>query len=122
MLVPVALSAQLNITGLVPGQQAAAEPMSVSISRIAPQNRDTLSISLLLQMEKNIHVYAAESLFFKVSITDRQGLGEGIVTLPESRSFTNFDKSVVDVFVGGQSITIKHPILSDSWSLDGTLR
>lgn len=122
MLVPVALTAQLNITGLAPGRQAAAEPISVSISRITPENRDTLTISLLLQMEKNIHVYSAESLFFKIDITGKQGLDEEIVTLPESRSFTNFDKSVVDIFVDGQSIILKHPIRSDSWSLEGTIR
>ena len=92
------------------------EPVSIAITRNAPDRMDTLSITLTLQMEKQIHLYSAESHFFKAAVSQKQGLENGTIELPKPKLFTNFDKTVVPVFVGGQKILLKHPIISADWS------
>ncbi|MBN1306954.1 MAG: thioredoxin family protein [Chitinispirillaceae bacterium] len=102
-------------------QQPMKEPVTITISRNTPENNDTLSLTLTLQMEKNIHIYSAESLFFKISISDKAGLGEGTIELPEPKTFVNFDKSTVSVYTGGEKIIIMHPVTASDWFLVGTV-
>jgi thioredoxin:protein disulfide reductase len=113
---------QLQLSGIDLGKKRLQEPVSIAIARDTAQAQDTLSIALTLHMEKHIHIYSAESLFFKASIATHQGLGQPVVGLPHPNPFTNFDKSVVHVFVNGQKILIKCPILAPEWSLAGQVR
>ncbi|MBN1577031.1 MAG: thioredoxin family protein [Chitinispirillaceae bacterium] len=122
LLLSLNAAAQLQLSGeLTPSQQPVKEPVTLTISRNTPISKDTLSITLTLRMEKNIHIYSAESLFFKISIPDTSGLGKGTIELPKPKSFVNFDKSTVSVYVGGQKIIIRHPVAAPDWSLAGTI-
>ncbi len=116
-----AASAQLQLSGLSLRQPEKKDPVSLTITRIDPDRKDTLALALTLGMEKHVHIYSAESLFFKISLT-KKGLGDASIVLPEPKPFTNFDKTVVSVFVNGQKILLKLPILSPDWSLGGTLQ
>ena len=115
-------AAQLQLSGIDLGKKSLQEPVSIAITRDTTHAKDSLFIALTLHMEKHFHIYAAESLFFKVSISQKRGLGETSIVLPKPKSFVNFDKSVVPVFVNGQKIVIKCPILAPEWSLAGIVR
>ena len=61
-------------------------------------------------------------LFFLRKVVRGNALREGTIKLPEPKSFVNFDKSTVSVYIGGQKIIIRHPIAAPDWLLAGTAR
>jgi thioredoxin:protein disulfide reductase len=120
MLLAATVSAQVPLSGIDAGRQPPPkDPLSITISRIHPDNKDTLTLALTLRMDKHIHIYSTQSLFFKLAVNKKQGLGQTRIELPKPKRLVNFDKSVVNVFVNGQTIVIKHPIITPDWSLTG---
>lgn len=113
---------QLDLSGLTPPAPAAGEPVSITITRPDGTSKDTLHIALTFSMKKNIHLYAAESLFFKIIVNNRKGLGKETIRLPKTVPFTNFDKTTVGVYTDGHTIDMTLPILSESWALGGSVR
>jgi thioredoxin:protein disulfide reductase len=118
----IASFAQIQLSGLDLSKTHINEPVSIAIARNSPDSKDSLFITLTLQMEEHVHIYSAESLFFKVAILKNDGLGDALIRLPEPKPFTNFDKTVTSVFVNGQKIIIKLPMVSPDWSLGGTVQ
>jgi thioredoxin:protein disulfide reductase len=115
-----AACAQIQLSGSNLPREESKEPVSIAISRNNPERADTLSLTLALQMEKHVHIYSAESLFFKVEIVQRKGLGRAAIRLPRPGLFTNFDTTAVSVYVNGQKIVITAPITAPDWRIEGT--
>jgi thiol:disulfide interchange protein len=114
--------AQISLSGLNFQKQQVKEPVTVSISVNKPESIDTVSISMTLHMAKNIHIYSAESLFFKLAIIDTHGLAHGSIEYPAAHVFTNFDKSLVEVYIDNQSFIIKHRITAPDWTFRGNIQ
>ncbi|MBN1758082.1 MAG: thioredoxin family protein [Chitinispirillaceae bacterium] len=112
---------QLDLSGLNPLQQKIKEPVELKISRDTTSPPDTLVLALTFKMDKNVHLYAAESLFFKCSVDTMDGTGDAIIDLPEPHPFTNFDKTSVGVYTDGQQIRLQFPLKKNSWSVKGTV-
>ena len=118
----VPLYAQIELSGLAPLQGKESEPVTIDISREQSASGDSVSVFLTLKMKKEIHIYAAESLFFKVSLIEQLGLDPAVISLPKGKPFTNFDKSVVPVFINNQQIRISGKIANQKWSVKGTVQ
>lgn len=122
VLAIVPLRAQFDLSSLAPPPGEITEPVTIDISRELSSGGDSVSILLTLKMKKEIHIYAAESLFFKVAFIEQLGLDSAIVSLPNGKPFTNFDKSIVPVFVNDQKIRIAGRIANEKWSIKGTVQ
>lgn len=114
--------ALVELSGLATSPAAKVDPVKLTLEQIKTNQTDTLTLALTFHMKPSIHLYAVDSLFFAIAITEHIGLGESSVTLPKSKLFTNFDQSEVPVFTDNQSIIIKQKIIGKPWSLSGTLR
>ena len=114
--------AQIHLGGLgTPASDAPMEPpVSVTISRLS--SPDTLVLDLHLDMKPEIHIYSAESLFFRIQTTETSGLGTPQVTLPAPKQYKNFDGSAVDVFTGGQTVSLSFPIRDRQWNVAGYIQ
>ena len=113
--------AQIDLSGLNPLQQKIREPVELQINRDTTSPADTLALALTFKMDKNIHLYAAESLFFKCWVDTSVGTGDAIIDLPEPHQFTNFDKTTVGVYTDGQRIRLRIPLKSTIWSVTGSV-
>jgi thioredoxin:protein disulfide reductase len=117
-----AATAQIQLSGLNVSQSPSKEPVSLAIARENPGRTDSLFLSLSFKMDKNVHIYSSESLFFKIAVAKKEGLGTETIMLPKPESFTNFDKTAVSVFVNGQKACITAPITAPDWSLAGSMQ
>lgn len=114
--------AQVEFSGLATSPASKADPVKLTLEQIKTNQTDTLTLALTFHMGPSIHLYATDSLFFTIAITEHPGLGKSSIALPTSKLFTNFDRSEVPVFIDKQSIIIKQQIIGKPWSLSGTLR
>ena len=114
--------AQLNLANISPMQRQIKEPVELQLKRDTSTTDDSLALILTFTMEPHIHLYAAESLFFKCTIQEQEGLGNGTIMLPEPYPFTNFDKSTVGVYTNKHEILLRYPITASTWALNGTVR
>lgn len=106
--------------GNVPPEAPQEQPVTVEIVRLKPEATDSLYLELLLKMGPKVHIYAAESLFFKIDESSAKGLGKSTVTLPAPAKYKNFDGSLVDVFKDGAVIRISKPIRDSIWFVEGS--
>jgi thioredoxin:protein disulfide reductase len=111
---------QILFNNALDGRKVSTDPVTVA-ARLITLN-DSLRLELTLAMDKNIHIYSAESLFFMVKIMKNDGLGVPRIELPRPVGYRNFDGSVVQVYVHGQKIAVSCPVASPRWTLDGYLR
>jgi thiol:disulfide interchange protein len=116
-----AVAAQLQLSGLATGARPAPEPVRITIEREKTGVADTVFLALTFAMERHIHLYAAESLFFKVAVDSQSGLGKTAVILPEPHRFTNFDSTTVGVYTNGQRVRIASPVRGADWRLAGSV-
>ena len=114
--------AQLDLSGLDMSRTAVKEPVTIQINRNKPEDDKHLSLALTFKMDKNIHIYSAESLFFKITLDSSVGLGTIATTLPKPKPFTNFDKTIAEVYIDGQQIVLNGPITSTPWKLKGSVQ
>ncbi len=122
VLIIVPLHAQIKLSGLTQQTDEVTEPVLLNISRELSSGGDSVSIILTFNMNEEIHIYAAESLFFRIKFIEQQGLGDVAIFLPKGKPYTNFDKSVVPVYVNGQQVRISAGIADEKWLLKGTLQ
>ncbi len=115
-------ASQIRFSGLTPPQEHVKDPVTISISKQLSAKADSLTVVLTLNMDKHIHIYASESLFFRISFSKTEGLGGGAIELPEAHIFQNADKTKAFVFVNGQKIVLRYPIISGNWLLKGNIR
>jgi len=101
---------------------AAPEPVTIQVAMRGPTADDTVSVELMLTMAPEVHIYAAESLFFRVEETLVLGLGPAVVTLPEPTQYRNFDSTVVRVYRSGQRVRIAHRRLDSAWRMEGYIQ
>jgi thioredoxin:protein disulfide reductase len=102
------------------GGKPAPDPVTVE-ARLSAQN-DSLRLELSLNMEKNVHIYSAESLFFSVKTLQNDGLGAPRMKLPQPFRYRNFDGTAVEAYLGGQKIAVSFPVTSPRWTLKGYIR
>jgi thiol:disulfide interchange protein DsbD len=121
MVIANATCAQLQLSGINIFQQKVKDPVELLLTRDSLPTNNAIALTLTFTMAPHIHLYAAESLFFKFTVEDKEGLEKGTVTLPEPEPFTNFDNSTVDVYKHGHQIHLHSPLLSKTWSLHGSV-
>ncbi len=122
MLLGIAVEAQLQFPGLAAPEQSAKEPVTIILTGKTPPTIDEVSLSVGLRMEKNIHIYSAESLFFRIAIDSFAGTGAPRISLPDPEPFTNFDNTNSYVYVNGQEFRIDAPVTASSWLLRGSIQ
>ena len=98
----------------------AIDPVTVE-ARLGRQ-KDSLLLELTLNMEKNVHIYSAESLFFLVKTLQNDGLGAPRMKLPQPARYRGFDGSTAEAYLGGQKIMVSYPVASPRWTLRGLIR
>ncbi|MBD3315332.1 MAG: thioredoxin fold domain-containing protein [Chitinivibrionales bacterium] len=115
------LYAQIDMGSLDLAAPAVEEPVTVGVSRVSSPD-SLLRYKLSLSMKPAMHIYAAESLFFNIAITQSKGLGEASVDWPKAKPYKNFDGKTVEVYTDGQEFSVTHEVLDSNWSVTGFLR
>jgi thioredoxin:protein disulfide reductase len=110
----------INLNNALTGGKPARDPVTVE-ARLSAQN-DSLQLILTLNMEKNVHIYSSESMFFSVKTMQNDGLGAPRIKLPQPNRYRNFDGSSVEAYLGGQKIALSCPVSSPHWTLRGYIR
>jgi thiol:disulfide interchange protein DsbD len=103
-------------------QTPAEEPVKVETREVGSPDDSLLEIEITLQMASFVHIYSAESLFFKIAETAIVGMGSSTITLPTPSAYTNFDGTAVSVFTNGQSFRISKPIVDSPWAFTGYIQ
>lgn len=111
---------QILLNNTLAGGTTSREPVTV-VARLSTL-KDSLRLELTLNMEKNIHIYSAESLFFMVKTLKNDGLGSPRLKFPQPARYRNFDGSTAAVYLGGQKITMCYPVFSPRWAFMGYIR
>lgn len=117
----VSLPAQKLDLGLE-GTQSAPPSDPVTVEVVTSVDSSTAAVSLTLRMADNVHVYAAESLFFGVDLTTLEGVDSPAVSLPEAADYRNFDGTTARVYHDGQTVQLTFPITGSSWHISGAIR
>ncbi len=99
----------------------AVDPVSV-VFTLDSSSEDSVVVAARLNMPAHVHVYAAESLFFRFAVTSFAGLSAPVYELPEPSVFHNYDSTSVPVFTGGQVLRVRCGKRADTWRLAGRLR
>jgi hypothetical protein len=124
------LSAVLALATFVPLALRAADPAGIE-TEVRLESAPDASVPAVVQVRfgipEGIHVYRSEKQFFRVKVSETQGLGSPEVSHTETvvieDEFSETGRS--EVFEGDATITIAFPPLGletgDPWSLEGTL-
>ncbi|MFP4418356.1 MAG: protein-disulfide reductase DsbD family protein [Chitinispirillaceae bacterium] len=112
----------LSLENLDSTSTAGASKDPVTIRSSHQQTDSTLTVSLTLSMDKDVHLYSSESNFFKVAITDSTGLSQTHLDVGTPVSIRNFDGTTAQAFKDGHQIVIRHRIDSSNWRLEGYLQ
>jgi thiol:disulfide interchange protein len=118
MLAGCSVVAQIQLSG-VARKGTPVDPVALEFVRIDTTVPRMFSVEIRLSMPPDVHIYAAESLFFAVAQTQVRGLGTGIVELPARSPYRNVDGTIVDIYKHGQVIHIHKPIESEAWAIAG---
>lgn len=100
------------------GTEQSNTPTEVTITH--KQSDSAVTIELKLTMLDGVYMYATEENFFKLDIAG-SNIGEAEISYPPLEEIVNYDGKKVRIYRNGQIITVKIPILSEQWHIDGTL-
>ena len=122
VLLTASACADLALEGIALSAAPTDQPVTLRFRKLEPRSDSVLRIECLLDIQKGVHVYAAESLFFELKPTTRVGLGAPALKLPETVTYRNFDGTTVQVFKDSAGLVLSMPITSPSWHVQGHLR
>lgn len=104
------------------GAGTGREPVEVSVKQVETGSADTAGLELVLRMAADVHVYAAESLFFRIAHSSLRGVDSPTVILPKAHAHVNYDSTTVLVYTDGQAFRLHYPVRDSQWSVAGSIR
>lgn len=125
MLVPSLVFSQIDLSRLSSNDSSVSEPkepVEIVVNSTVSEDSSEVELAFEFKMPKDVYVYRAESLFFKIAAEDIKGLGDQKLQMPREVVHSNFDGTKVGVITDGQVVKITRPIQSDDWRLQGYLR
>ncbi|MBD3241011.1 MAG: DUF255 domain-containing protein [Chitinivibrionales bacterium] len=122
-VIAFAVHGQIDLgAALEQGAGANREPVEVVVRRLETGAPDTVALELTLRMPDDVHVYADDSLFFRIAHSSLVGVDSPAVVLPRSHAHTNFDSTTVQVYTDGQSFRLYYPVRAPQWHVVGSIR
>ncbi|MFP4522171.1 MAG: protein-disulfide reductase DsbD family protein [Fibrobacterota bacterium] len=105
------------------GAPPPSDPLSVNTT-VLRTDKDSFTAEIKLLIDTSAYIYSSSDHFFKISFSEKKGLGEIKLHFPESDTIKNFDGTFAAVFKDTVSIGVRAPFAlggENSWSLSGMI-